>query len=213
MSLLNSLLRKNPNSEEEKTFSQDASPASPHTWLCPHCGNPVEIEGVGPSRDGTYQLTFWNCEPCQVWAVTPSDLREPPTGWVSKAEQWDESARLGHHPRRARKESTEVNSSSGGKRVWATDTKVGVEEVALKLIVARFFVSCPTWHGWLVYDKKTGQGAGLIVGPMRPKRKALKRHTMPFGIAEVDPKFQPLLLEYGPESLRWDGKKLIARGN
>ena len=56
-------------------------------WPCPHCGTQAEIEGVGPSRDGTYQLTFWHCLPCQIWAVTPSDLREPPTGWVPKRMQ------------------------------------------------------------------------------------------------------------------------------
>lgn len=58
----------------------------PSPWLCPHCGNPAEIEAVEPSLDGTRTLTFWNCQRCQVWAVTPSTLREPPV-WVSKREQ------------------------------------------------------------------------------------------------------------------------------
>lgn len=59
-------------------------PASP--WPCLHCGKPAEIEAVEPSRDGTRMLTFWHCAPCQVWAVTPNTLREPPV-WVSRAEQ------------------------------------------------------------------------------------------------------------------------------
>ena len=52
------------------------------SWPCPHCGQPAEVTDIAPSRDGTYRLTFWHCEPCQGWAVTPSDLREPPV-WVS----------------------------------------------------------------------------------------------------------------------------------
>jgi hypothetical protein len=48
------------------------------SWLCRHCGEPVTIEAVVPSRDGTYELTLWTCQPCQVWAVTPSDLQAPP---------------------------------------------------------------------------------------------------------------------------------------
>lgn len=55
-------------------------------WPCPHCGNLAEIEGVEPSLDGTRMLTYWHCEPCQTWAVTPSTLREPPV-WVSKKKQ------------------------------------------------------------------------------------------------------------------------------
>ena len=58
----------------------------PSPWPCPHCGSPAEIEAVEPRRDRTRMLTFWHCAPCQVWAVTPSTLREPPV-WVSKAEQ------------------------------------------------------------------------------------------------------------------------------
>lgn len=55
-------------------------------WLCPYCGNPVEIDDVGPSRDGTYTLTFSHCTRCQVWTVTPSALQEPPV-WVSSKVQ------------------------------------------------------------------------------------------------------------------------------
>jgi hypothetical protein len=57
------------------------------SWPCPHCGNPAEIEAIEPSADGQRVLTFWHCEPCQVWAVTPNTLREPPSGWVSRREQ------------------------------------------------------------------------------------------------------------------------------
>jgi hypothetical protein len=58
----------------------------PAPWLCPHCGQPAEIEAVEPSRDRQRTLTFWRCEPCQIWAVTPSTLREPPV-WVSSKKQ------------------------------------------------------------------------------------------------------------------------------
>ena len=59
---------------------------SQQSWPCPHCGNPAVVEAVEPSRDGTRMLTFWNCQRCQVWAVTPSTLREPPV-WVPRTEQ------------------------------------------------------------------------------------------------------------------------------
>jgi hypothetical protein len=54
--------------------------------LCPRCGNPAEVEAVAPSREGIYRLIFLNCRQCSVWAVTPSDLQEPPV-WVSSKEQ------------------------------------------------------------------------------------------------------------------------------
>jgi|SRR5712691_3378903 len=56
------------------------------SWPCLHCGRPAEIEAVEPSLDGQRMLTFWNCQRCEVWGVTPSTLREPPV-WVSKREQ------------------------------------------------------------------------------------------------------------------------------
>ncbi|MGH7965624.1 MAG: hypothetical protein ACRERD_28055 [Candidatus Binatia bacterium] len=63
-----------------------APPRQPTAWLCPHCGREATVTDVAPSRDGTYRLTFWHCLPCQVWAVTPSDLQELPV-WVSSKEQ------------------------------------------------------------------------------------------------------------------------------
>jgi hypothetical protein len=59
---------------------------SPSPWPCPHCGKAATIEAVEPSRDGSRMLTFWTCAPCQVWAVTPGTLREPPV-WVSRRMQ------------------------------------------------------------------------------------------------------------------------------
>jgi len=55
-------------------------------WPCPHCGTPAEIEAVEPRKDDGVLLTYWHCEPCQTWAVTPATLREPPV-WVSRKEQ------------------------------------------------------------------------------------------------------------------------------
>ncbi len=70
----------------ETEHRQEAEHPSPSPWPCPHCGQPAEIEAVEPSLDGQRMLTFWNCQRCQVWAVTPSTLREPPA-WVSKRAQ------------------------------------------------------------------------------------------------------------------------------
>lgn len=57
------------------------------SWLCPHCGRPATIEDVFPSLDGERMLTMWSCEPCQVVAVTPDAIKEPPSGWVPKTRQ------------------------------------------------------------------------------------------------------------------------------
>jgi hypothetical protein len=70
---------------EERVAIQEEEPLFP-SWPCPHCGNPAEIEAVCPSLDGSRMLTLWRCEPCQIWAATPSTLREPPV-WVSRAKQ------------------------------------------------------------------------------------------------------------------------------
>jgi hypothetical protein len=56
------------------------------SWPCPHCGQPAEIEAVEPRRDDGVLLTYWHCEACQVWAVTPDTLQQPPV-WVSSKEQ------------------------------------------------------------------------------------------------------------------------------
>jgi hypothetical protein len=57
------------------------------SWLCPHCGRPATIEDVFPSLDGERTLTMWSCEPCQVVAVTPNTIKEPPIGWAPKTKQ------------------------------------------------------------------------------------------------------------------------------
>jgi hypothetical protein len=57
------------------------------SWPCPHCGRPAEIEAVEPSLDGERMITFWHCEPCQSYAVTPSTIKEPPKGWGTKTQQ------------------------------------------------------------------------------------------------------------------------------
>ena len=60
---------------------------TPESWPCPHCGREATIEAVEPSLDGERILTFWHCEPCQSYAVTPSTIKEPPKGWGTKREQ------------------------------------------------------------------------------------------------------------------------------
>jgi len=55
-------------------------------WPCPHCGKPAEIEAVEPRQDDGVLLTYWHCEPCQTWGVTPDTIRQPPV-WVSRKEQ------------------------------------------------------------------------------------------------------------------------------
>jgi hypothetical protein len=57
------------------------------SWPCSHCGLSVCIEDVHWSASGERRLTFWSCEPCGVVAVTPDAIKEPPSGWVKRAEQ------------------------------------------------------------------------------------------------------------------------------
>jgi hypothetical protein len=62
------------------------APVSPSGWPCELCGKPAEIEAIEPSLDEHRMLTYWHCEPCQTWGVTPGTLREPPV-WVRKSKQ------------------------------------------------------------------------------------------------------------------------------
>lgn len=74
---------------EPRPFYDDGREAAPAAvaWPCPHCGQPATIEDVFPSEDGERTLTMWSCEPCQIVAVTPNAIKEPPMGWVPKTQQ------------------------------------------------------------------------------------------------------------------------------
>ena len=74
---------------ESRPFRDNGREAALATdaWLCPHCGRPAAIEDVFSSLDGERMLTMWSCEPCQVVAVTPNAIKEPPSGWVKRTEQ------------------------------------------------------------------------------------------------------------------------------
>jgi hypothetical protein len=80
-------LREQPAAPQP--FFHDAREHGPDasSWLCPHCGHPATIDDMFPSLDGERVLTMWSCEPCQVVAVTPNAIKEPPTGWVPKTRQ------------------------------------------------------------------------------------------------------------------------------
>jgi hypothetical protein len=62
--------------EQRETSIVQARPSL--SWPCPHCGNPAEIEAVEPRKCDGELLTYWNCQRCQVWAVTPATIRQPP---------------------------------------------------------------------------------------------------------------------------------------
>jgi len=68
------------------TVQHASSISEPTSWPCTHCGKPAEVEAVEPRESDGVLMTYWCCEPCQTWAVTPATLREPPV-WVSKGEQ------------------------------------------------------------------------------------------------------------------------------
>ena len=76
-------------SPEPLPFLDDTREAAPaaDAWLCPHCGRSATIDDVLPSLDGERILTLWRCDPCQVIAITPDAIRQPPTAWVKNTEQ------------------------------------------------------------------------------------------------------------------------------
>src|SRR5215510_11056374 len=93
-SLVNQIIAREQGNEhtvntEQKSCSSAVNMAVPRStrWPCPHCGQPAEIEAVELSRDGTRTLTYWCCSQCEVWAVTPHTVREPPSGWASSKRQ------------------------------------------------------------------------------------------------------------------------------
>lgn len=72
---------------KEQAHGRDFFPRpTPGARPCPHCSRLATIEAIEPSLDGKRMLTFWHCEPCQTYAVTPDTIREPPV-WVRRIRQ------------------------------------------------------------------------------------------------------------------------------
>jgi hypothetical protein len=74
---------------QPRPFIDDGRETAPAAvaWLCPHCGHPATIDDVFPSSDGERTLTMWSCDPCEIVAVTPDAIKEPPSGWVKRVKQ------------------------------------------------------------------------------------------------------------------------------
>jgi hypothetical protein len=106
-----------------------------------------------------------------------------------------------------------ISVNNGTERIWSNTHDTSPEEQAIKLMVATCFGPALEWRAWLIYLKKTGRGVSLIVGPVRPNRKALRRAYRHIDVAAVHPKFQVLLATEGPSGLQWNGKEVVARGN
>ena len=82
----------------------------------------------------------------------------------------------------------------------------------------RFFVPDRDGGAWLVYDRATGQGVGIICGPMKPHSKAKKKMgklRLPVRLAYIDLSLAPVVREFGLGGLRWDSKTqtVTANGN
>jgi len=102
----------------------------------------------------------------------------------------------------------------GGQRI-AGIQNISVEEMTLKLIVKHFFVPDRDGGAWLIFDRTTGQGHALVVGPLKPHPRAerkLRKAKLPIGVALVSITFAPILAEFGPEALRWNGTAVEVRG-
>jgi len=75
-----------PETVQEGNPKPSAESPCSSSWTCPHCEGPATIEDVFPSLDGERTLTMWRCDPCQVVAVTPDAIRQPPV-WIARTEQ------------------------------------------------------------------------------------------------------------------------------
>ena len=75
------------SSPQARECYTDAREEYEQAWLCRHYGRPATIDDVFPSLDGERTLTMWRCDPCQVVAVTPDAIRQPPMGWVKHTPQ------------------------------------------------------------------------------------------------------------------------------
>jgi hypothetical protein len=85
-SKLSEALRQELKQRKAEVLELLSRQLEPFPWPCPHCGSPAEIEAVEPRQSDGVLLTYWQCPPCQTWAVSPATLREPPI-WVSKRAQ------------------------------------------------------------------------------------------------------------------------------
>jgi hypothetical protein len=75
------------SSPQGREFHTDVREEYGEAWICPNCENPATIDDVFSCLDGEHTLTMWSCGPCQVVAVTPDAIRQPPTGWVKRTNQ------------------------------------------------------------------------------------------------------------------------------
>lgn len=75
--------------------------------------------------------------------------------------------------------------------------------------IDRFFIPCPgPFEAWLLYSVRTGRGMALAVGNLKPGKR-LRKGKLPLGAVSIDPKFQDVLLSYGPEALWWNGREIV----
>ena len=74
------------SAQSPATAQHASSMPEPSPWPCEHCGKPAEIEAVEPRQSDGVLLTYWHCQPCETWGVTPDTIRQPPV-WVSSKEQ------------------------------------------------------------------------------------------------------------------------------
>jgi hypothetical protein len=90
-----------------------------------------------------------------------------------------------------------------------------IAELTLQMMIDALFVPCTKKHAWLFYHLTTGRGLFVFVAPGTLNLAALSRFApqLPFGIAEIDPHLEEVLIEDGPSALRFDGARVVAYGN
>ena len=88
------------------------------------------------------------------------------------------------------------------QRVFGTTERISVQEIALKLIVAHFFVPDTEGGAWLVFDKESGDGVGIIAGPLKlcPRAARRMRH-LPVALGYIPLALAPIVSEFGSAAL------------
>jgi hypothetical protein len=98
-------------------------------------------------------------------------------------------------------------------RVCATDPAIRLEEVALKHIARTLFRPDRDGGAWLIFECKSGDGIGLIIGPFQPVRHAdRKLKQKGAGVAAIPLHLAPVIADFGVSGLRWDGSRVVAKG-
>ena len=88
-------------------------------------------------------------------------------------------------------------------------------QLTLQAMIDTLFCPDEKRRCYLFYHCKTGRGLFTFLAPCTLNQEAMAhfRSKLPFGIAEIDPRLEDLVVADGPTALRFDGTRVIADGH